>query len=298
MAEASIPVDLFNPGQVFACLGFVEAADVLLGDAEGIFDWSEPGQVRFHLRARGDESPVVRVLRFLDAAQVKAVAPAGSASIAGWLETWGPRPELLVPAAGYPFPDPSSPATLVCILHDGDHELTLDHWGDATERDNVKFWAGSRGYPGAALARDALVLVKGKCVAHASAPFALSASQTSSFRLDWRRDYVPIDLGFSLNEHPHVEAQGFPLVEILGALGLTHGRPRRPSRRDKLVYEYAVPGTTSPGAPTLLPPSLLRAALGLAPLPFPLRRFRMLLDWPGQENQARAITTVTEETVP
>jgi hypothetical protein len=35
MAEASIPVDLLNPGQVFACLGFMEAADILLGDAEG-----------------------------------------------------------------------------------------------------------------------------------------------------------------------------------------------------------------------------------------------------------------------
>ena len=32
MAEASIPTDLFNPGQVFACMGFLEAADVLIGD--------------------------------------------------------------------------------------------------------------------------------------------------------------------------------------------------------------------------------------------------------------------------
>jgi len=38
MAEASIPVDLFNPGQVFACLGFLETTDVLLGNAEGGFD--------------------------------------------------------------------------------------------------------------------------------------------------------------------------------------------------------------------------------------------------------------------
>ena len=33
MAEERIPVDLTNPGHVFACLGFLEAADVLLGDA-------------------------------------------------------------------------------------------------------------------------------------------------------------------------------------------------------------------------------------------------------------------------
>ena len=43
MGAASIPVDLFNPGQVFACLGFLEAADVLLGDAEGGFDWTDDG---------------------------------------------------------------------------------------------------------------------------------------------------------------------------------------------------------------------------------------------------------------
>lgn len=53
MAENSIPVDLFNPGQVFACLGFLEAAEVLLGDAEGGFDWSNEGNVRFRLRAKG-----------------------------------------------------------------------------------------------------------------------------------------------------------------------------------------------------------------------------------------------------
>lgn len=38
MTEASIPVDLLNPGQVFACIGFLEAADVLLGEAMGVFD--------------------------------------------------------------------------------------------------------------------------------------------------------------------------------------------------------------------------------------------------------------------
>ncbi|RMF69984.1 MAG: type I-U CRISPR-associated protein Cas8c, partial [Alphaproteobacteria bacterium] len=53
MAEAAIPVDLFNPGQVFACLGFLEAAEILLGEAEGGFDWSNEADVRFILRAAG-----------------------------------------------------------------------------------------------------------------------------------------------------------------------------------------------------------------------------------------------------
>jgi hypothetical protein len=44
---------------------------------------------------------------------------------------------------------------------------------------------------------------------------------------------------------------------------------------------------------------LLRAALGAVAPPFPgapFRLFRMRLDWPGQEDQARAITEVVEET--
>ena len=31
---ASIPVDLKSPGQVLACMGFLEAAEVLLGGVE------------------------------------------------------------------------------------------------------------------------------------------------------------------------------------------------------------------------------------------------------------------------
>ena len=298
MAESSIPVDLLNPGQVFACLGFVEAADVLLGNAEGVFDWSKAGAVEFRVRADGDVAPVVRVLEFLDRAEARAAAPAGSASLAGWVGSWGPRPVEIDRGVGYPFPDPASPATLVCVLGDGVFAISLDHWGDATERDNVKFWAGSGGYPGAGLARDALALIRGRIADAASDPFALSAPQSSSFRFDWRRDYVPIHAGFSLNAHGDVDTLGFPLVELLAAIGLSHARPKRLDRRNKLAYEYGVVGRDSVGAATWLAPEFLRAAIGATALPFPMRRFRMLLDWPGKEGQARSITTVTEENMP
>jgi len=295
MAEASIPVDLFNPGQVFACIGFAEAAEVLLGDAEGLFDWSDPAATVFKLRAAGDSNPVEAVLGFLDRAQARALAPEGSANIAGWTASWGPAPLPIERTCGYPFPDPPSPATLACQLTDGVQTLVLDHWGDATERDNVKFWAGAGGYPGAGLTADALTLVKGRALAAAADPFALSAPQSSSFRLDWRRDYIPLHAGFSLNAHGHIDTLGYPLVELLGALGLGQARPMRPSRRDKLTYAYAVAGRASATDSAWLPLGLLRAALGGAPLPFPMRHFKMLLDWPGKEGQARSITTVTEE---
>lgn len=299
-SEGDVPVDLFNPGQVFACLGLLEAAEVLQGDAEGCFDWSDASAVRFRLRANGPESPVVAVLRFLDQAEARAEVVEGSPNIDAWRTAWGPSPTVVPKGAGYPFPDPPTPATLVCALVTAGARLTLDHWGDETGRDNVKFWAGAGGYPGVALARDALALVRGHAASAAVDPFALSAPQSSSFRLDWRRDYVPIDAGFSLNAHGNMEPRGFPLVELLAALGLSHARPRRPVRRDKLVYEYAVIGHGEAETAAWLPPNLLRAALGRPTaqdqtLPWPTRKFRMRLDWPGQEGQARSITTVTEE---
>jgi CRISPR-associated protein Csx14 len=231
-------------------------------------------------------------LRFLDRAEAVAFAPRDNA--AEWIKSWGRTPRPFDPLDAYPFEAPSSPATFVCHLVDGDQSLSLEHWGDTT-RDNVKFWAGSGGYPGAGLARDALALVRGCAVASATDPFAFAAEMSSSFRLDWRRDYIPIDAGFSLNKHTSMTPVGYPIVELLGALGLSHARPHRPDRRNKLDYVYGVVGR-SRASDLFLPPSILRAALGGISLPFATRRFRMLLDWPGQENQARAITTVTEET--
>lgn len=290
MAEASIPVDLFNPGQVFACLGLAEASNVLLGDAEAAFDWSDPSGIRFRVRARGERSPVEAVLDFLAQAEAVAKLPADSRNTEAWKDAWGDL-SLHAPGDPYPFPDPASPATAVCALRAGTIEIPIEHWGDATSRDNVKFWAGAGGYPGAALARDALSLIRDKAMAAVDDPFALGVPQSSSFRFDWRRDYIPIDTGFSLNAHGNIESVGYPLVELLAAIGLSHARPLRVS---KLEYVYGVAGRASTRE-LWLPCSLLRAGLGVASLPFPSRRFRMFLGWPGKEGQARAITTVTEE---
>lgn len=302
--EAHVPVDLFNPGQVFACLGLLEAADVLCGDAEAYFDWSDASDVRFRLRANGPESPVERVLRFLDEAGASAEVVEGSPNIEAWDPVWGDAPRVVLRSSGYPFPDPSSPATLVCALIAGSERLTLDHWGDESGRDNVKFWAGAQGLPGAVLARRMLEAVRRSCSSASGDPFAVARPQSNSFRLDWRRDYIPIDLGFSLNEHKSTMIpMGFPLVELLAAIGLSHARPRRVNARDKLRYEYAVAGRRSAdeSAPWL-PLPLVRAALGppaaqtrSVTLPWPMRRFRMCLDWTAKEGQMRSITTVAEE---
>jgi len=293
MAIASIPVDLFNPGQVFACLGFAEAALILMpGETLGAFR-TQGAETRFELQAASATNPFELVLEFLANATVHAEAPNTPEELA--TEKWGVPTIQTLENTGFPFPAPASPATLPAVLTSKSapfkgKRLVFDHWGDATIRDNVKFWAGAGGFPGAALLRDALDLARPFFKTAAADPFAVGAAQSSSFRFDWRRDYVPLGVGFSLNNHSKLSPVGYPIVEILAALGMAHARPLRPKRSDKLHYRYAVPTDTP------LPVSLLRAALGTAALPFPTRIFQIALDWPGQENQARCITDVTEET--
>jgi CRISPR-associated protein Csb3 len=288
MAVAHIPVDLLNPGQVFACYGFLEAAHVLLGSARGHFDWEQESDVRFVMDARTNRNPFEVILEFLSNAKVYSVASVGSRHAT---EKWGVPTLLMEEDTPLLAPDPRSPATLPALLKDDfGRQIMIGHWADMTLRDNVKFWAGAGGYPGAALTRDALNLVRQLPPTVSNDPFSFGAHQSSSFRFDWRRDYVAMSLGFSPNEHDEMTMLGYPLVELLAAIGLENARPMR---LRKLEYRYGVIGSS--GDSGLLSPAFLRPALGCASLPFPRRTFRMRLDWPGQENQARCITDVFEE---
>lgn len=300
MSTATIPVDLLNPGQVFACLGLVELNEVLFGEARGCFDWTDPTATKFILAVEGDANPVAAALDFLAKAEVRSLAPPDSELVT---EKWGVATVKAALGDAFPIPVPSSPAPLPAILSSEKHSIELSSWGETnladslgTGRDNVKFWAGSGGYPGVGLLRDALDLVRAEIGNAYNDPFSLSAPQSSSFRFDWRRDYIPLDVGFSLNEHGKMQPKGYPLVEVLALIGLSHARPRRVR---KLEYRYAVLGRVAAESNDrdLLPAPLLRAGLGGGALPFPTRHFTMLLDWPGQENQARCITTVREETL-
>lgn len=294
MAESSIPVDLYNPGQVFACVGLLELTDQLIGNAKGAFDWSDPSKVCFRICAAGEEKPVERAITFLRNAVVTSRTPS-KIETGDWKSTWGPEPTLIDPNRdAFPFPAPDSPATVPARLSYGDQHIDLIHWGDdlgSSGRDNVKFWAGAGGYPGAALAHDALALIKAMPDDVTADPLNASARQSSSFRFDWRRDYVPMDIGFSLNAHSGDRfcTVGYPVVEMLAAIGLSFARPKRVS---KLEYNYGV--VAAPEDRQLLDPVFVRAALGATPLLFSQRTFKMKLGWPGKENQARCITTVED----
>lgn len=292
MAEASIPVDLLNPGQVFACLGFMEAAEILCGSCKGMFAYNSAGSsATFTLEVDGARDPISETLRFLAGADARAIAPRNSdLSTEKWdVET------LQSDTFVFPSAAPNTPAALPMLLTSGQQSIPIEHWADGSDRDNVKFWAGAAGYPGAALARDALNLVRelgDNAFADAAGdPFNVSAPQSSSFRFDWRRDYIPLDAGFSPNEHGGVEMVGYPFVELLAAIGMQNARPARVDARNKLAYRYGV-------SSAMLPTVFVRAVLGGESLGFPIRSFRMRLGWPGQEGQARCIIDAQEEPSP
>lgn len=290
MAEAAIPVDLLNPGQVFACLGLMELAEVLCGPCEGRFAYSNAeSQVQFVLKVDGVVNPITEGVNFLVGAQPVAITPLGFDLSTG---KWKVR-TIRRDDAVFPGPAPDMPAALPMRLTNGNQSIAIEHWADGSTRDNVKFWAGAAGYPGAALARDALELVRGfgdNAAASVSAdPFNVPFPQSSSFRFDWRRDYIPLDAGFSPNEHARISMVGYPFVELLAAIGLQNARPAR--LESKLAYRYGV-------SSALLPTVFARAVLGGEGLGFPVRLFRMRLGWPGQEGQARCIIDAQEEIAP
>ena len=159
MGAYSIPVDLFNPGQVLACLGFLEAIDVLQGDAEGGFDWSDAGNTKFALRATGDGNPFETVLEFLAEAEPKRWGPVGYAdpppkkhkddankdneSGEDGAEETTVAPMLeLTPT----FPARQGDHMALPIRFGGGNRpvVELGHWTDGSSRENFKLYAGNR----------------------------------------------------------------------------------------------------------------------------------------------------------
>lgn len=292
MGKAFIPVDLLNPGQVFACVGLMEATELLCGPCSGAFvcDRTE-SSASFELTTAVSDQPVNEVFEFLWRARADAVAPWRSK-----LKAKEPGVHTFTRADTlYPCAEPRTPSALpIVLVADGvSPRVSVEHWADESRRDKLKLWAGSGGYSGAALARDALdalAAIPEDTRADARRdPFSVQAPMTSSFRFDWRRDYIPLDVGFSPNNHGGaLRMIGYPFVELLAAIGLQHARPVRVTPRDKLAYRYAVSSAS-------LPTSFVRAVLGGSSLGFPVRHFRMQLGWPGKQGDARCIIDTQEE---
>ena len=298
MAEARIPVDLFNPGQVFACLGFLEAADVLIGDAQGGFDWSDESDVRFVLRTAGNENPVAVVLGFLAQAKLSRWGPPGyrdpppkvkigKSESAGNAEAQddATEPIALVTADCFPGPVGDRMTLPIRLAVDNGRCVELGHWADESSRDSFKLYAGNRSAAGiaAAMLRGHLgskgqVLQKGIAQLWTDAraeltksPFDLLTPMGGSFNFDPRGAWTAIDAGYSPNDQGH-EVVASPVVHLLAAWGLENARPDEYAKRK---VRYAAWGVE-------LAPVLARAALAGAIPSIPSRRFHFDLDLTGK----------------
>lgn len=309
--RASIPVDLFNPGQVFACMGFMEAAEVLLGDTECGFEWTDGMVVRFLLEAAGDENPFAVVLRFLAEADVRRCAPNGyadpaskkknSADDEGTDEVATVQP----PDFSETFPSSKGDRMALPIRLDVSERpsIVLSHWADGSSRDDFKLYAGNRSAASIALAMlrgtrekpkkkqdvgdvktrgiDALWRDQGADLA--AKPFDVLTLIGGSFNFDPRGAWTAIDAGYSPNDQAHGLASS-PVVELLAAIGFEHARPDEFEHRK---VRYATWGCVV--APMLARPALAGAAVGI-----PARRFRFDLDLSGKN---KVVTFAQEETI-
>lgn len=319
---ASIPVDLKSPGQVLACMGFLEVAEVLLGGVEAHFDWSE-AQATFVLRADGDKNPFVVALEFLAKAKISELTPIGYAEggaadgdDSGEEDYTPSEPEDGVESdddpsevsgrittPGFPSGEGDRNALPVQLVVDG-RRLTVSHWADGSSRDDFKLYSGNRSAN--RIATQMLQGVREKPKRNQSigelrnrglqqlwqeqrealleAPFDVVTPMGGSFNFDPRGAWTAIDTGYS----PNAQKDGIaasPVVEILAAIGLEHARPDQYETRK---VRYAVWGHP-------LPPMLGRAALAGADLMLPMRRFSFVLDLSGKN---KVTTYAQEETQP
>lgn len=307
MAHASIPVDLLNPGQVFACLGFLEAADLLLGDAEGGFDLREERNVQFALSAAGDQNPFAAVLEFLAKASVRLCVPAGHPVLHPEGTSREARDDGPVVSANwelsdyFPAPEPDRMALPIELRSDHYPPVRLGHWADGSSRNDMKLYAGNRsGYSIASSmifgTRDkprrnqGLGDVKSLGVSDlwrerrtelTAAPFDVLTPMGGSFNFDPRGGWTALDAGYSPNEHSDHWIEESPVVEILAACGLEHARPFEYQRRK---VRYGAWGA-------MVPPILARPALGGVSVALALRRFRFTLALSGKNK----IVTFAEE---
>src|SRR5579884_372838 len=255
MAQASIPVDLFNPGQVFACMGFLEAAGLLLRRAEGGFEWGQTGDY-FNLSADGDTNPVRVVLSFLRTTDARWVSPHD-----GLRERDGGDTEIQRGIASSGDPKAADlPAVLRAQYKGTEREVPFGYWADGSGRFATTFKKSTNGASSHIRVKNALEAIRQMDQRQAELdPFNQVDRTESLFRLDPRGVVDPIHGGFSPDSLRKGAKGGidmrvatYPLCELLAVIGL---ECTRPERLDGRRFAYSV-------WDRMLPPLLARAALG------------------------------------
>jgi hypothetical protein len=213
----SIPVDLTNPGQFFACCGLFELADRLWRDG-GIQAHFEPE--RFSFSVKDSAWTISSILGEFAKAECRQLDPQDNAASALKL--------------GAPF------------------DLRLDWWMKP-EKDQVdlggggqlKTWAGKqfgplifglmRGAADKATSGDSPLDYR--AVVCDSKDGKASKQTISPFYFDSRREGTCLDLGFSPDEQ-HMSVESYPVVESLALVGLQRFRPLADNTTGSRSFAY------------------------------------------------------------
>jgi CRISPR-associated protein Csx14 len=285
MSISKIPVDPLNPGQVFACLGFLEVAELLLEDVEGGFDWDKTGRVYFQLSSQKSVNPFADVLRELRDTKIVVLVPIGcgdgdandeddEASGDDDDSSDEPSSDAMALTREPTEVSPSSRSdqkepTFAVELR-GHVRIPVTSWADGSTRESCKLFAGRmrgsdvlaklfsrssmppRATPVTTRANMGLQeLLRDAFDQVVADPFAFSTSWTGgTFNFDPKRTWAALDAGYSLNDQGH-STQGTPLVEVLALIGLEHFRPTTHHRNRRSYSLWS----------RLVPPSLARVAL-------------------------------------
>jgi CRISPR-associated protein Csb3 len=284
VAESRFPVDPANPGEVFACLGMLEIAEVLWPGSAGGFLWSRGEGSAFILCCPGEgQDPVEGVLQFVVEAECCRCAPPGHVPSAAARtsrrgRTGGGEALPLCVRDTFPAPEEAAvdPKTLPVELARGDARFLLSCWCDGSSREPFKLFAGQQQAP--VIVRQMRDLVRDLWRAQREQllrqPLSLCVPLGGgSFKLDARKAWTAMDAGYSPDAHGDSVAAS-PVVELLGVAGLENARPQ-PVDRAAQVFRYGVWA-----GPAEAP--LARAALAGLPVGPRRRLFRYTLQRSGQ----------------
>ncbi len=291
MAESVIPVDLRNPGQVFACLGLLELADSLIGDTEAGFDFGTDSRgATYRIRSQGPNNPVDIVLGFLATSEPRAVAP----------PRWRPKkiPETTKAlekleeeiakqreSSTYPCSAPDTSAAMpIELIGKCGHRFMLSHYADGSKRNPFKLYAGNRSALSIAtrMLQSVADIWNSQRNELTKNPLDLLTPMGGSFNFDPRGAWTAVDVGYSPDAHNHMVTAS-PVVEMLAACGLEHTRP----------VEYETRKIRYAAWSASLPPILARVALAAGAIPgISTRSFRSELAMSGKN---KIVTFAVEE---
>lgn len=199
----SVPVDVTNPGQFFACCGLLELAYRLWRDAEGWFE-----QDVFHLYVpKESNNPRNTIVSELCNSELESDETLADSKIAAVL------------LRSFSF--------------------TVDWWIDMKgNKTPLKLWAGRQ--TSKQIIETLQSAIKNIETLSTEELFQVACPLTRRFGVDPRAAWNALDVGFSPNEQS-MKVATFPAVELLAAVGLQGFRPAKINRERFHYATWSIP---------------------------------------------------------